>query len=192
VTVREALWDTAVEQYGYVTTHDAHGLGIPTVELGKLAARGRLQRVSQGLYRFAEWPVSANDALMEAVLWTRDPRAVLSHDTALEAYDLSDINPDKIHVTIPVRAKPLRRRDMRASLVVHYENLADNQIGWWESIPTVTVATAIDQCIARQVRPDLVLQAIDAARRQGRIDQATAARQRRRVREDARTVVDMP
>ncbi|MDR1295598.1 MAG: type IV toxin-antitoxin system AbiEi family antitoxin domain-containing protein [Bifidobacteriaceae bacterium] len=186
VTVREALWDIAVEQYGYVTTRNAHDLGIPTVELGKLAARGRLQRVSQGLYRFAEWPVSANDALMEAVLWTRDPRAALSHDTALEAYDLSDINPDKIHVTIPVREKTLRRRDMRASLVVHYENLADDQIGWWESIPAVTVATAIDQCIASQVRPDLVLQAIDAARRQGRIDQATAGRQRRQVRGDRR------
>jgi hypothetical protein len=46
------------------------------------------------------------------------------------------------------------------------------------------VATAIDQCIASHVRPDLVLQAIDAARRQGRIDAPTAERQRRDLKGD--------
>ena len=183
MTMRDDLWDVAVDQYGYVTTANAHDLGVPTVELGKLAARGRLQRVSQGLYRFGQWPVAANDSLMEAVLWTRDLRACLSHDTALAVYELCDINPDKTHVTIPVREKKLRRRDTPRSLMVHYENLTDDQIGWWEGIPTVTVATAIDQCILARVRPDLVLHAIEAARKQGRIDEATAERQRQALRE---------
>jgi len=180
--MRDDLWDVAVEQYGYVTTANAHALGVPTVELGKLAARGQLQRVSQGVYRFGQWPVAANDALMEAVLWTRDPWACLSHDTALAVYELCDINPDKTHVTIPVREKKLRRKDAPRSLVVHYQNLADDQIGWWEGIPTATVATAIDQCIAAHVRPDLVLQAIDTARQQGHIDEVTAERQRQALR----------
>jgi predicted transcriptional regulator of viral defense system len=168
----------AVDQYGYVTSANARDLGVPVVELGKLAARGRLERVSQGLYRFPRWPVSANDSLMEAVLWTRDPSAALSHDTALDVYELSDINPDKIQVTIPVRVKKLRRIDASPALVVHYQDLADDQIGWWEGIPAVTVGTAIDQCIASGVRPDLVSQAIAAARAEGRIDEATAGRQR--------------
>jgi predicted transcriptional regulator of viral defense system len=180
--VRSELWDVAVGQYGYATTHDARNLGIATVELAKLAARGALERVSQGVYRFPEWPVSANDHLMEAVLWTRDARAALSHDTALNMYELSDINPDKLHVTIPKREKKLRRHDMPAALVVHYQDLTPEQIGWWEQIPTVTVATAIEQCINTHVRPDLVLQAIDAARNQGRIDEATAERQRQELR----------
>ncbi len=42
----------------------------------------------------------------------------------------------------------------------------------------MTVPTAIDQCIASGVRPDLMRQAIDAARAQGLIDPKTAARQR--------------
>jgi predicted transcriptional regulator of viral defense system len=172
------LWEVAVDQYGYVTSANARALGVPVVELGKLSARGRLERVSQGLYRFSEWPVSANDSLMEAVLWTRDPRAALSHDTALEVYEVSDINPDKIHVTIPPREKKLRRIDTPPTLVVHYEDLDNSQVGWWEGIPTVTVGTAIDQCIASGVRPDLVSQAIAAARSEGRIDEATSARQR--------------
>ena len=169
-------------QYGYVTAFDARDLGVPVIELGKLAARGALDRVSYGLYRFPQWPVSANDHLMEAVLWTRDSRAALSHETALVVYELSNVNPDKTHVTIPKQRK-LRRQDAPGALVIHYQDLPAGLMGWWEQIPTVTVSTAIDQCIATRVRPDLVLQAIDAARREGRIDVATAERQRRDLRQ---------
>jgi len=176
--MRAELWDVAVVQYGYITTHDARNMGIAPLQLAKLANRGSLSRISQGVYRFPEWPVAANDHLMEAVLWTRDPHAALSHETALEVYALSNINPGKTHVVIPKREKKLRRVDTPPARVVHYQDLAPDQIGWWEHIPTVTVATAIDQCIAGRVRPDLVLQAIDAARSEGRIDEATAKRQR--------------
>ena len=175
----------AVEQYGYVTTRDARDLGIPTVELSKLAMRGTLAHISQGVYRFPELPVTENDTLMQAVLWTRDPRAALSHDTALDAYELSNINPDKIHVTVPKRERGLRRKNVPGVLVIHYEDLAPEQVGWWERIPTVTVAKAIDQCIATHVRPDLVLQAIETARGEGRIDKATAERQRLALRGEA-------
>jgi len=183
VTIRDELWDVAVEQYGYVSNLNAEQLGIPMMELGKLAARGKLKRIWQGVYRFPELPVSANDQLMEYVLWTRDPRAAVSHDTALDAYELSHINPADVHVTIPKRAKKLRRRAVPSALIIHYQDLLPEQIGWWEQIPTVTVATAIDQCIASRVRADLVLQAIDRARQRGRIDEATAERQRRNLRE---------
>ncbi len=98
-------------------------------------------------------------------------------------YGLSDVNPDKTHVTIPQQRK-LRRHRFPPSLAIHYQTLTDEQIGWWELIPTVAVATAIDQCIAIQTRPDLVLQAVDAARRQGRIDKTTAERQRRALGKD--------
>ncbi|MDR1512621.1 MAG: hypothetical protein LBS56_03925 [Propionibacteriaceae bacterium] len=182
MAIRDELWDVAVDQYGYVSALDAAELGVPVVELGKLAARGRLVRVWQGVYRFPEFPVSANDQMMEYVLWTRDPRAALSHDTALDVYELSNINPADIHITIPRRAKELRRRHVPPALVLHYEDLAPEQIGWWEQIPTVRVATAIDQCIRTHVRGDLVLQAIDTARSEGRIDEATAERQRRELR----------
>jgi predicted transcriptional regulator of viral defense system len=186
VTFRDELWEVAVEQYGYVTTRDARDLGIPVGELSKLAMRGTLQHISHGVYRFPELPVSENDTLMQAVLWTRDPQAALSHDTALDAYELSSINPDMIHVTVPKRERGLRRKTVPGVLVIHYQDLSPEQVGWWERIPTVTVTTAIDQCIASRVRPDLVLQAIETARAEGRIDEATAERQRLALRGETR------
>jgi len=44
------------------------------------------------------------------------------------------------------------------------------------------VATAIDQCIANRVRSDVMLAAIDTARRRGRIDETAAERQRHELR----------
>jgi len=174
MTARNDLWDVAVDQYGYVTTADAARIGVPVVEVAKLAARGGLVRVSQGVYRFPQWPVGANDHLMEAVLWTRDPTAALSHDTALDVLDLCDINPTLLHMTVSGRKYPIRRRVMPAGLTIHYEQLNPAQRGWWEQIPTVTAQTAIEQGIATSIRPDLLNQAIDTAARRSMIDPAVA------------------
>ena len=183
MTIREKLWEVALDQYGFVTSADAARLGIAEVELPKLASRGKLVRSSHGVYRFPEFAASPRDQFMAAVLWTRDPLAVLSHETALDVYELSDLNPNVIHVTIPQRKNPIRRADLPGEYVVHYENLEPDQYGWWEQIPTVTPETAIDQSIAALVRPDMVRQAINQAKARGLIDPPTAKRQRQALKE---------
>ena len=175
--VWDALWDVAVDQYGCVTSADAQTLGLPDSTLGKMAARGRLQRVSYGVYRFPQWPVGANDHLMRAVLWTRDPQAMLSHETALDVWDLCDVNPSKIHVTVP-KKRPLRRQVVPAAYVVHREDLGEKDRGWWEQIPAVTPDCAIRQGIADGLRPSLIGQAIEQALSRSLIDDQTAANRR--------------
>ena len=174
MSIRDDLWQVAVDQYGYVTTGDAARVGVPVVEVAKLAFRGGLVRVSQGVYRFPEWPVGANDHLLEAVLWTRDPTAVLSHHTALDVLDLCDIIPTLIHVTVGGHRYPIRRRETPIGLTIHYEQLDSTQRGWWEQIPTVTAQTAIEQGIASSIRPDLINQAIDTAAHRSMIGPSVA------------------
>ena len=171
------LWDIAVDQYGYVTSADADALGLAHTVLGKMASRGTLERIAFGLYRFPQWPVSTNNSLMEAVLWTREPTAVLSHDTALDVLELCDVNPAKIHVTIP-KQRPLRRAGTPGLYIIHRENLSDDQRGWWEQIPTVTADTAIRQAVNEGLRPTLVEQAIDTAVHRSLIDTETATQRR--------------
>lgn len=178
MTIRAELWDVAVDQYGYVTTADARRLGIPPVELAKLAARSALANVSHGVYRFPEWPTSANDHLMEAVLWAKDPTAVLSHDTALDVLDLCDVNPAAVHINVSGHKYPIRRVDPPPNLVIHYDDLTNAQRGWWERIPTVTPVTAIEQGIRTGVRSDLLRQAIDTAERRRMINNTTGERLR--------------
>lgn len=157
--VRDQLWDVAASQHGFATAAQARDLGITQMALQMLVARGTLERASQGVYRFPRFPASQYDHLALAVLWTRAPEACLSHETALDAYGLSDVNPNVIHVTV-AKGRRLRRADGE-DYRVHYEDLAPERVGWWQEIPTVTAATAIEQCIADGTPTYLLRQAIE-------------------------------
>lgn len=130
-----------------------------------LVHRGTLERAAHGVYRFPQYPVGEYDQLMLAVLWTRVAEAVLSHETALDAYGISDVNPNRIHVTV---GKDRRfRRASGEDYVVHYQNLTPKQVGWWQEIPTVTPATAIEQCLVYGTPTHLLRQALERGHAQG-------------------------
>lgn len=170
VLSRDELWDMATVQHGFVTAQQAAQLGVGKGALQMLVQRGTLERAAFGVYRFPRYPVSEHDPYMLAVLWTRAAEACLSHETALDVYGVSDINPNRIHVTV---GKDRRlRRSAGEGYVIHYEDLTREQIGWWQEIPTVTVATAITQCISMGTPTYLLRQAIENGHAQGRITTA--------------------
>jgi predicted transcriptional regulator of viral defense system len=158
------LLDVANEQFGYVTAEDARELGVDPVQLRLMHHRGSLDRVALGVYRFPPVPVTELDQYMEAVLWTRT-EAVLSHETALDLHDLCDINPAKIHLTVPARYR--LRRDLPAMYRLHRRSLDAGDVTRHEGIPIVTVRRAILEGIDSGVGGHLIDQAIDTARRRG-------------------------
>ncbi len=183
MTAKDELWETAVDQYGYVTARDARALGIADPTVRMLVARGQIARAAHGVYRFPQLPETPYDPYMLAVLWTGTEGACLSHDTALASYDVCDVNPDKIHVTVPA-ARRIRRRGGER-YVVHRADLADDQLAWWHRIKTVTLRTAIDQCITTGVPGYLLRQALARASEQGMLatGQAEALAERLERRE---------
>jgi predicted transcriptional regulator of viral defense system len=145
VTKLERLRELALDQHGYVTTAQALEEGVSHAELSTMVARGRIERAAHGVYRIPQVPETEYDQYQLAVLWTGVPEACLSHDTALEAWGVTDINPDRIHVSV-ARHRRLRRTG-------------------WQGIRTVTVSTAITQGIASGVPTYLIRQALDRAGR---------------------------
>lgn len=178
--IQAELWEVALDQYGYVTSADARALGINVVELGKLAHRRQLERVGYGVYRFPQLPVGEFDSYMLATLWASG-RGVLSHDTALELYELCDVNPDKVHITVPAGYQPRRRGG--EFYVVHREELATEQVRRFENIPIVTAATAMAQGIRTGVPSYLLRQAVEAARARGWLTRELEASLLRRIEE---------
>src|SRR5690606_7858607 len=63
-TYKRKLWRHAIDQYGFVTTRQAGQIGVPVVELAKLAHRGVLSNVAYGLYRMNDVPTTERDAFM--------------------------------------------------------------------------------------------------------------------------------
>jgi predicted transcriptional regulator of viral defense system len=155
----------AADQYGLFTLDDARTVGYAQNTIAQMARRGRLQRVSQGVYRIAFLPTGALGSYMEAALWPVGARGVLSHDTALDLWDVSDVNPSKVHITVPRAHRP--QRQVPKGYVVHREDLPARDIATIEGIPVVTLARAIEQCAAAHIGLDLLEQAVRTGRAHG-------------------------
>lgn len=167
VTKLERLREVALDQHGFITTAQAVEEGVSHPELSTMVARERLERVAHGVYRVPQVPETEFDQYQLAVLWVGAPESCLSHDTALAAWGISDINPDRVHITVG-RDRRIRRAGGER-YVIHYEDVEARQVTWWQGIRTVEVPTAIRQGIDSGVPTYLIRQALDRAGRTSRL-----------------------
>lgn len=163
----DRLRDIALEQHGFVTTSQAIEEGVTNAALSMLVKRKRLERCAHGVYRVPQVPSTAVDDLMLAVLWAGYPGAVLGYETALDIYDVSDVNPTKIHVVVPKNRRI--RKKTPSDYVVHKDDIALADIAWWDQIPVVTLRKAIEQCIDGEVADYLIRQAIERGSNNGQL-----------------------
>lgn len=172
------LLDVANAQNGFVTTEDAKALGINPLRLQDLARRGTAEKVGHGLYRLTAIPAAPLDAYMEATLWPHGTRGVLSHETALDLHELCDVNPARIHITVPKVFRP--RRETPKLYVVHRRDLAAGEKTLFEGIPIVTPFRAILDGVEGNLGRRLLGQAIENAAGRGllRPEELVAAKAR--------------
>ncbi|MDR1428260.1 MAG: type IV toxin-antitoxin system AbiEi family antitoxin domain-containing protein [Bifidobacteriaceae bacterium] len=163
VTYLDGLRDIAIDQHGFVTLTQALDAGVPQPQVAQMTARGRLERVAHGVYRVPQVPATPWDNWALAVLWTGAPEACLSHETALAAWDISDINPNEIHVCVGKKRRLRRAGGER--YVIHHHDLTREQRVRFEQMPITDVPTTIDQCIDWGVPTYLIKQALERAGR---------------------------
>ncbi len=98
---RARLFEIASEQGGYFTAEQARACGYSWALLSHHVKNGRFVRVRRGLYRYREYPSSPREEVLAAWLTAGKQVAVVSHDSALDLLDLSDVIPDAAHLTVP-------------------------------------------------------------------------------------------
>ena len=175
----EKVMDIAADQHGYVTTAQARERGVRDNTLRMMAKRGTLDRVSWGVYRVPTFPPSPYAEYMEASLWPAGARGVVSHQSALALYGLSDVSPAAIHITVPEDFRV--RRKIPDHLVVHNAPLGDEEVRLVEGIPTTTPRRTIEDCHRAHLGPSLLRQALEAAEREGYLSRAETAELREQV-----------
>src|SRR5215212_10961801 len=106
---RAGLFQLATEQRGYFTTAQARDHGFSRSLLAHHARAGTFQRVHTGVYRFRDYPSTPREELAAAWLAVGKDVAVVSHESALEQWDLSDLLPETVHLTVPRRRRRLHR-----------------------------------------------------------------------------------
>lgn len=139
----EVLGRVAESQGGYVTATQAEEAGFHRNALRHHAREGgRLEHAGRGLYRLRFYPSSPYDHVAAAWMLTGSQIAVVSHESALELYDLSDVIPSKVHLTLPRR---YRHRKAPVGVRFHFPRgpLADREVRHVHGLPTTSVERTI-------------------------------------------------
>jgi predicted transcriptional regulator of viral defense system len=98
---RSGLFDVAAGQGGYFTVEQAAECGFSRALLAYHAKSGGFTRVRRGLYRFREYPQSPREHVLASWLAVGKDAAIVSHDSAMDILDLSDVVPNAVHLTVP-------------------------------------------------------------------------------------------
>ncbi|WP_263369006.1 type IV toxin-antitoxin system AbiEi family antitoxin domain-containing protein [Edaphobacter dinghuensis] len=175
-TRMDELYALAEMRDGLLTSQEARAAGIADSVLVRLAQRGRLERVSRGVYRISHYPADRLAQYREAVLWAQasgGPASVLiSHETALLLYGISDVNPARIHITVPVTAR--LRRERPKWITIHHAGITPGEINEYEGIPVTSVERTIVDVLQSTKRVDVARQAIADATKKGLLKPADA------------------
>jgi len=107
----DGLYRLAEAQAGYFSTRQAIAAGMDRSTLAHHARPGgRYERVRRGLYRLRHFPTSNHEHVMAAWLPLRGVDAVVSHESALELHELSDVIPTSVHLSVPRTQRGQRAR----------------------------------------------------------------------------------
>lgn len=180
------LYPVAEGQAGYFTRQQAADAGVDSARLARQVAAGRLMRVAPGVYRLVQFPASPHEDLMIAWLQT-GPGSVISHDSALALYDLSDALPTEAHVTVP-RTASRRRSGMR----LHTQRLAPSEVTRRSGMAVTTPPRTIADMALAGLAEELIAQAVQQALSRGLAlpEEILIAGRTRRVREMLQRAVE--
>jgi hypothetical protein len=163
------IYECAADNYGLITSFNARDIGIPNVELVKLAHRGRLIRIGHGVYRVAHYIPTPLDKYAEAVaLVGRD--AYVFGESVLSMHGLALVNPSVMSIAT---TKMVRKKlPMYIRCVLRNEDA--DRIVRYEGIPAQSVLDSILMCKTTLMKERLE-DAIIEARKQGLISEGESA-----------------
>lgn len=98
---REGLFRVASEQGGHFTTGQARACGYSRALLSHHAVGGEFVRVHRGVYRLRDYPSHPRAEVIAAWLAVGRETSVVSHESALDLLELSDLVPGAVHITVP-------------------------------------------------------------------------------------------
>jgi predicted transcriptional regulator of viral defense system len=158
---QDELYRISEPQGGYFTSAQAAKSGFSRKLLWHYQKTHKFLRVAHGIYRLGRFPSSRLEDLF--VAWLKcGPKSAISHESALALYDLSDVLPAEVHVTVPRTAS--RRREV---IRMHTNRLRPADIVKREGLPVTSVPRTIADVARAGLSEDHVARAIRDALQRG-------------------------
>lgn len=168
----QRLFEFAQEQQGFFTAKQAKAAGFAENTHPYHVQAGNWIREHRGVYRLAQFPTPERPDLVLWALWSRNRReeieGVYSHQTAVSIHELSDLNPAKLHMTVPMRFR--RSSETPKILVLHHADLPESDVQLAQGFKvTRPLRTILDLIGAESVERAFVQQALGQAINRGLI-----------------------
>jgi len=166
------LFAIALQQQGFFTAKQAKSAGFAENTHPYHVQVGNWTREHRGIYRMTQFPAGERPDLVLWSLWSRNRKeeteGVYSHQTALSLDDLSDVNPAKLHMTVPTRFR--RNSEVPGILVLHYADLPATDVEERQGFRmTRPLRTIIDLIEAGTIERHFLRQAVKQAFERGLI-----------------------
>lgn len=150
----QALYLIAAAQGGYFTAAQAREAGYSYRQQHYHRSRGNWLPIDRGLFRLRDFPPGEREDLIRWSLWSRDqkgaPQAVVSHETALTVHDLSDVMPERVHLTVPRGF----RKSVPVGCILHFALLSEEEIeprlGYSVTTPLRTLIDVADSVLSQE------------------------------------------
>jgi predicted transcriptional regulator of viral defense system len=170
-TQPHTLRELAAAQAGYFSLAQAKEAGYSPQLISHHCRTRNFERVRRGIYHFPDFPSGERDDLVILWLWS-EQLGVFSHSTALSLHELSDLMPERIHMTLPESQRG-RQRELPAGLLIHHADLSDQDRAWYGSVPVTSPRRTLLDCVAYGLSPNLLRQALEQAVTRGLLDVAS-------------------
>lgn len=162
----QRLFELVQDQQGFFTAKQAKAAGFAESTHPYHVQVGNWIREHRGIYRLAQFSPSDRPDLVLWALWSRNRRedieGVYSHQTALSIHGLSDLNPTKLHMTVPIGFR--RNTEIPAVLVLHYADLVESDVQTAQGFRlTRPLRTILDLISAGEVEQTFIRQALRQA-----------------------------
>ena len=158
----------ASRQQGYFTTMQACDAGYSYAAQYHQVAAGNWIREARGVYLLSDFPIGERPDLVLWSLWSRDrqgsPQGVYSHETAMSIYELSDVMPVKLHMTVPMSFR--KSAKIPDILIIHRASLSPADIQLMDGYSITRPLRTISD-VAETISSYLLEQAIRQALRRG-------------------------
>lgn len=157
------LFEIASVQEGYFTARQAMKAGYQFNNHPYHVKRGNWIREHRGIYRLSNFPTGPDGQYVLWVLWSCNrqgkPQGVYSFDTALNIYEVSDVMPAKLHMTVPINFR--RSTEIPAVIELHRAELREIDVRKKNGYSVTTpLRTILDLVHSKSTPEEIIKQAV--------------------------------
>jgi predicted transcriptional regulator of viral defense system len=163
---RRELAQLASDRSGVFTAAAARAIGMSSSSLAYHSRTGTIERLGHGVYRLADFPSSPQEPLIAAAA-ALGKGAVVSHETALQLYDVCDVAPSRLHFTVPRARRYVTVPAIDVELHTTTRPFAQGEVVQHQAFSATSLARSIIDAARVHTAPEQIVMAVQEGLQSG-------------------------